>query len=77
MKAKKFVVNGSKRGRLKKKWKKMTEKFILAKGLERSDVQDRASVEAWLQNRPTLARQENKLGSRKMKLIIKTPGTNG
>ena len=41
VKSKSFVVNGSKRGRLKKKWKETIEKRdMLTRGLKRSDAQD-------------------------------------
>ena len=42
VKAKIFVINGSKRGRSKKRWKETIEKDILARGLKRSDAQDHA-----------------------------------
>ena len=42
VKAKKIVVDGLKRGRPKKGWKKVTKKDMLAGGLQRSDAQDHA-----------------------------------
>ena len=76
VKAKNFVVNGLKRGRLKKRWKENTEKDMLTRDLKRSDAQDRAAWCLGCKNRLNPARRESKLGSRKMKLIIDTPRTN-
>ena len=42
LKAKSFIVNNSKRGKPKKRWKETTEKVMLAGGSKRSDAQDRA-----------------------------------
>ena len=39
VKAKSFVVNDAKRGRLKKGWKEAMEKYMLARVLEKSDAQ--------------------------------------
>ena len=75
--AKIFVVNGSKRGRPKKKWKEIVEKDVLAKGLKSSDAHNYANVESRLQKPAHLNPPENKLASRKMKLIVNTPETNG
>ena len=36
------LINGSKRGRFKKRWKEAIEKDTLARGLRRSDAQDHA-----------------------------------
>ena len=43
--AKKFVADGSKKGRPKKRWKKTIEK----KNADYSSAQDRSYMEAWLQ----------------------------
>ena len=53
VKAKSFVVNGSKRGRPKKRWKKAIEKDFLAKCLERGDAQDHAVWRLGCKNLPT------------------------
>ena len=46
---------------------------MLARGLKRSDTQDRAVWGQGCNNQPTPAREENKPGSNKTKLIAKTP----
>ena len=48
-----FVVNGSKRGRLKKGWKETIEKDMLAGDLKRSDAQDHAMWRLGCKNLPT------------------------
>ena len=53
VKAKTFVVNGSKRGRPKKRWKKTIEKDKLARGLKRKDAQDHAMRRLGCKNLPT------------------------
>ena len=42
VKAKNFAVDGSKKGRLKKRWKEAIEKKMLARGSKKSNAQDRA-----------------------------------
>ena len=49
---------------------------MLDKNLKRSDAQDHAVWKQGRKNRPSPARWENKPGSRKMKLFVKTPETN-
>ena len=56
------------------KW--LQKKDILARGLKRSDAQDRAVWRIGCKNRPTRASGENKLGPKNTKLIVKTSGTN-
>ena len=65
VKAKSFVVNGSKRSRFKKRFKLgyRKKKEFLAKGLKRSDAQDRTVWNLECKNRSTPACRENKLGS--------------
>ena len=77
VKAKQLVVDCSKRGRPKKRWKDLIVKNMLARGLKRSSAQDRAVWRVGCENSHTPACQENKPGSRKMKLIVNTPGING
>ena len=70
---KKILVGGSKRGRSKKRWERGYRKGMLARGLKRNDAQDHA---VWKLggNPPSLVGKQ--VVSRKMKLIVITPGTN-
>ena len=43
IKAKNFVVEGSKKGKPKKKWKEVVEIDMLVRGLKRTDAQDCSS----------------------------------
>ena len=52
VKAKMFAVNGSKKGRPKKRWKETVEKDMLARGL-RSNTQDHAMWRLGCKNLPT------------------------
>ena len=53
VKAELFAVNGSKRGRPKKRLKETIEKNMLARGLKKSDGQDRAMWRLGCKNLPT------------------------
>ena len=60
VKAKNFVVEDSKNGQPKKRWKKVVEKHMLMRGLIRTDAQDRFLWRFGCKNRLTLlARQTN------------------
>ena len=52
VKANKFVVDGSKKGRPKKRWKEVAKKDMLARGLKRTNAQDcsvwKLSCKNWL-----------------------------
>ena len=63
VKAKNLVVNGSKKGRPKKRWKDVTAKDMLIRGLKRMDAVHNAC-------------RINKPGFKRMKIFINTPGTN-
>ena len=76
IKAKNFAVDGSKRGRLKR-WKEAIEKDMLARDVKRSDAQDCTVWRLNCKNWTTRTCGKNKLGSRKTKLIVNTPATNG
>ena len=47
---------------------------MIARGLKKSNAKDRAMWRLGCKNRPNPARWENKTDSKKMKLIVNTPG---
>ena len=67
---KNFVVDGSKKGRPKKRWKEVVEKNMLITGLKRTDAQKRSLWRLGCKNRFTPARRKNKPDSKKMKIFI-------
>ena len=80
-KAKRFVVDGSKKvmyskTRWKKKWKEVVDKCMLARRLKKIDAQDRARLRFDCKNWPTPACMEQQAGSRKMDILAKTPRIN-
>ena len=77
VKAKHFLGDGIKKGRPKKRWKKVVEKDMLATSLTRTDVQNHSFWRLSCENRLISARRENKLGSRRVKILIYSPGKNG
>ena len=57
--------------------KRVVEKDMLAKGLKRTDAQDRSLWTLGCKNLLDNACGENKPGFRRMKRFVSTPGTNG
>ena len=64
VKALKLEVDGTKKGRPKKRWKKVVQSDIIARGLQRLDAQDRERWRLGCKNRLTPACGEHLLGSR-------------
>ena len=64
VKALKLEVDGTKKGRPKKRWKKVVESDMIARGLQRLDAQDRERWRLGCKNRLTPACGEHLLGSR-------------
>ena len=77
VKAKHFVVDGSKKNRPTKKWEEAVEKSVLVTDLGRTVAQNRSLWRLGCKDRLTHARRENKPGFRRMKIFIIIPGTNG
>ena len=64
VKALHLEVDGTKKGRPKKRWKKALECDMIARGLQRLDAQDRERWQLGCKNRLTHACRKHLLGSR-------------